>query len=429
MTVESEEIGAVTVSTGAVTVEKSFTDDEFPVPTVVFDIRSTATEPVEIRLTDDVPESVEMGAIGFHPDYDGDDWTAFRDRRVRYETTIDPEGSVRTVYGVRADEDVRPEAFLGEPRLELHEEGTTQGDDVPVHEPNGSVDEALAPDGPVTEVGVPDVDEAAANVGPSATPEPAALAAALAEAVRADAVADEDLETLRDAIGTGESVPTSVQVRIDRLQTQVQDLAAYTDALEMFLDEEGEGPEAVAGFRADLDEVSAEVAELTAAVESLDERVVDVESTADGTAAEVETLSRDLDALDEEVTTVSEDLGGLDEEVETLSDDVGELDEEVETLSGDVEALDEEVTTVSEDLDALDEEVTAVSEDLEETREAAEGLREEIEDRLEELSDRVDDVDGETDELVEKIEQLNEFRERLNSAFGPGPGSDESSGE
>jgi predicted nucleic acid-binding Zn-ribbon protein len=416
MTVESEEIGSVTVSTGAVTVEKSFTDDEFPVPTVVFDVRSTASEPVEIRLTDDVPESVEMSAIGFHPDYDGDSWTAFRDRRVRYETTIEPEGSVRTVYGVRADEDVRPEEFLGEPRLELHDEAVTGADDRAVHEPNGSVNEALATgeteadvDGPA-DGGVTDTVPAGAT-----DPDPAALAAALAEAVREDAVADEDLETLRGALGTGGSVPTSVQVRIDRLQSQVQDFAAYTDALETFLDEEGEGPEAVAGFRADLDDLSAEVADLSRAVESLDERVVDVESTTDETAATVETVAEDVDALDDEVLTVSDDLDALDEEVTAVSEEVG--------------ALDEEVGTVSDDLGALDEEVTAVSEEVAETREAAEGLREEIDGRLEELSARVDDLDDETGAHAEEIERLNEFRERLNSAFGPGPGGDGSADE
>ncbi|MFB6167876.1 MAG: hypothetical protein ABEJ43_03415 [Haloferacaceae archaeon] len=368
MPAESRDTGPVTVSTGAVTAEKSFTDDEFPVPTVAFDIRSTASEPVEIRLTDDIPESVEMGAIGFHPDYDGDNWTAFRDRRVRYETKIEPGGSVRTVYGVRVDEDVRPGEFLGEPRLELHDEAAIDIDDAPVHGSNGSVDETLVLNATETDADVSGAEPDAA-AEPGTELDPASLAAALAEAVREDAVADEDLETLRDAVGSAESAPTSVQVRIDRLQSQVEDLAAYTDALETFLDEEGEGQAAVAGFRDDLDEVSAEVEALTGAVESLDERVVDVESTVDRTATDVETLT--------------------------------------------------------DDVDALDEEVTAVSTDLAETREVATSLREEVDERLAKLSDRVDEVGGETEALADEVERLSEFRERLNSAFGPGPGGDE----
>lgn len=384
MAVESEDIDTVTVSTDDVTVEKFVSTDEFPVPTVVFDLRSTASEPVEVRLTDEVPESIEMGAVGFHPDYDGEAWTAYRDRRVGYETTLDPEASVRTVYGVRADAAPDPEAFLTDPKLELSDEAdeATDEPDAIVREPTETSHEVLATDGASSdhdgeEAGVPTIDEesesepqptdddepSADDEDPDAT-DPAALAAALAEAVREDAVADEDLATLREALRPEPAVPTSVEVRIDRLQSQVEDLAAYTGALETFLDEEGEGRAAVAGFRADLDELTAEVADLGDAVGSLDERVVDVEGGVDAATADLDTLS--------------------------------------------------------EDLAALDEEVSAVAEDLDDTRELAEGVGEDLDRRLEELSARVDAIDEDTAEMATEVERLDEFRERLNSAFGPG---------
>ena len=374
MAAECDDTDTVTVSTGDVTVEKFVSTDEFPVPTVVFDLRSTAAEPVEIRLTDEIPESIDMGAVGFHPDYDGESWTAYRDRRVGYETTLAPGESVRTVYGVRADAAPEPETFLVEPRLELRGEDDTDEPDGVVHEPTETVHEVLATDDAATdrddETGEPTVGgveseaETGAALGGADATDPAALAAALAEAVREDAVADEDLATLREALSPEPTPPTSVQVRIDRLQSQVEDLSAYTGALETFLDEEGEGRAAVAGFRADLEALTAEVGDLDDAVGSLDERVVDVE--------------------------------------------------------GEVDALDAELDTLSADLEALDEEVSAVAGDLEETRGLVEDVDDELDRRLADLSARVDDIDEDTAELATEVERLGEFRERLSSAFGPG---------
>jgi archaellum component FlaC len=370
MSVESDDLETVTVSTDEVTVEKSVTLDEFPVPTVVFDVRSEASEPVEIRVTDDVPESVDMGAVGFHPEYDGEAWTAFRDRRVQYETTLDPNESIRTVYGVRADEAGDPEAFLDDPSLELPgDEDPAESEDSPalVHETT-SVRDVLSDD---TEEGVPTIGEAEAD-GAEETDDDGAdetddepsdgvadVAASLAAAIREDEVAEEDLATLRDALGADPdpAVPTSVEVRIDRLQGQVEDLTAYTDALETFLDEEGTGSEAVAGFRADLDDLTEEVEDLDGSVASLDERMVDVE-------------------------------GGLD--------------------------------AMAEDLAALDEEVSAVAEDLDATRESVADLDDDVDERLADLADRVEDVGDDAAEMREEIERLDEFRERLNAAFGPG---------
>ena len=370
MAAECDDTDTVTVSTGDVTVEKFVSTDEFPVPTVVFDLRSTAAEPVEIRLTDEIPESIDMGAVGFHPDYDGESWTAYRDRRVGYETTLAPGESVRTVYGVRADAAPEPETFLVEPRLELRGEDDTDEPDGVVHEPTETVHEVLATDDAATDLddetgggGESEAETGAALGGADAT-DPAALAAALAEAVREDAVADEDLATLREALSPEPTPPTSVQVRIDRLQSQVEDLSAYTGALETFLDEEGEGRAAVAGFRADLEALTAEVGDLDDAVGSLDERVVDVE--------------------------------------------------------GEVDALDAELDTLSADLEALDEEVSAVAGDLEETRGLVEDVDDELDRRLADLSARVDDIDEDTAELATEVERLGEFRERLSSAFGPG---------
>lgn len=49
-----------------VTVEKSVEPDDFPVPTIVFVIRSMRDVPVNVQLTDEVPDDFETEEIGFH---------------------------------------------------------------------------------------------------------------------------------------------------------------------------------------------------------------------------------------------------------------------------------------------------------------------------------------------------------------------------
>ncbi|ESS06240.1 MAG: hypothetical protein A07HB70_01790 [uncultured archaeon A07HB70] len=429
MATSTETGDAVTVSAGAVSVSKAFSPDEFPVPTVLFDLESHADEPVELRLTDDVPETVTMDAVGFHPEYDADAWTAYRDRRVQFEVTLDPGESVRTVYGVRVD-DADPAAFAGEPRVELLGDDGDSPDaideeDALDRETTQEVREALAAeenaaspadveaalnggveagsgdsgglaldgdgesqitlDGGDGGGGIDLDDVGAARESPSLDPtggpttddrretDDRSLTAAVAAEIGAGDVPDEDVDALRDALGVetpptaaevaaelegdlggeptvptaaevaaelegdlgGEpTVPTSVEVRLDRLQSTVADLSAYTDALENFLDEEGDGQQAIEGFRADVEQLEGEVA-------SLDETMAGVESR-----------------LDEMTVTV------------------------------------------------------------EEAREAAEDIDPETEAPLDRLEDRVAAIDSRADEFEAEAERLDEFRERLTGALG-----------
>jgi len=402
MATNTESGEPVSVSAGAVSVSKVFSLDEFPVPTVLFDVESRADAPVELRLTDDVPETVEMDAVGFHPEYDADAWTAYRDRRVQFETTLEPGESVRTVYGVRVD-DADPGAFAGEPRVELLGDDVDSPDEIDEEEAldretTQEVREALAGENAASAADV----KAALNDGARPAPENGggitldgesegtgritldgarggvdlndtetdrdppspdrtgestdddrSLAATLAAEIRAGEVPESDVDELRDALGVeapptaaavaaelegdigGEpSVPTSVEVRLDRLQSTMADLSAYIDALETFLDEEGDGRQAIEGFRAEVDR--------------------------------------------------------LEREVESLA----------ETVSGVEERVDEMATTV------------------EEARDAAEGVDPEVEASLDRLEAEVAAVDDRADEFEAEVERLDEFRERLTGALG-----------
>ncbi|WP_423751455.1 hypothetical protein [Salinirarus marinus] len=418
----------VTVREDDVDVVKSFAADRFPVPAITFTISSAADEPVHLRLVDEIPDSFSMEGIGFHPDYESDNWTAYRDHRVEYVRTLEPGEEVETVYGVRVDDLDRVEEFVREPTVELLDESATSGgadgvlgrdttqvvrdalagdqglpglDDEPLlgggedeeppaprsidsetvpavtrreeraSDPNSAAAESPAADPPVeaaSETADPDAAdesvEAAEETGATsvgaAAPETAAVAeavpehaseldgvaAALADEIRAGDVADEDLELLREKLDFG--APKSVDVRIGRLQSQVEDLLAYRDALADFLDDHGTADDVFDEFQGELD--------------SLESRLADVDAS--------------LSAAATERTDLREDVSAVRETVETVESQVATLDEEMGEVREDIAGLDERLVDVEED------------------------------------------VRAELDDIQAELEDLREFRDRLSSAFG-----------
>jgi predicted nucleic acid-binding Zn-ribbon protein len=581
------------VTEGPVTVTKSFEAEEFPVPAVKFVIESDASEPVSIRLADSIPEPFPMENVGFHPDFEKDNWTAYKSHRVEYDRTLDPGESTVTVYGVRLDDtDVGPDAFLTEPtlaRLDADEVGTADeaiddvlgedsnqlvrdvlsgerdglpglgeenGVDAPDltmdaagGEPNpeditlelnerdaGGDDTADASDAPrpdafdgsgasateaaaravVAAVDEPDVAGAEGETGtepqedldlnldldddgdsPAETESETAadtdvaiedaehaggprvtagsvVAALATELEREDADSD-DVATLREALGTETgstdgSVPRSVDLRIERLQSQVEDLAAYSAGLEAFLDEEGTAEELIEGFRADVHEMTDTVDELSAAVDAaeadrdtlhgdvnslqsglsgVDDRIDSLEGRFDETTDRLdrvddrhdETTER-LDSVEDRFEEMTERLDRVDdrhdettgrldsvedrfeemtERLDRVDDRLGAIDERFDDLADQAahadetaERLDEEMGEVRDELAALDGDITAAHEAIEEETAP---VREDVADLREELAD-----------LDETVAEFRAFRDRLSNALGPmvggGPGGD-----
>ncbi|MFC4358918.1 hypothetical protein ACFO0N_13290 [Halobium salinum] len=634
----TEDGAPVTVERGRVTVEKTFEAEEFPVPAVKFVVRSTDEDAVDVRLTDRIPDGFPMKRVGFHPEFDSENWTAYKDQRVEYARTLDPAESVTTVYGVRlegvdtvgadfveepflevldegegGDEDAGPEAaveaIVGEdnnqvvrdivsgerdsvpgmdgeadaevvesgegdaPALDLEDPGsaedtadplaaesvesgaeaaaTTDGAVDPLAAPSGeessgsdpldldfedpepgaeaeaeadaspaapdaefdepSADDPLdldldgsepdatteepssgprehaadatavvveRPDaveavdassadesaagvdadgadgdevGAVTTVetdiaevgteaetddegtgGVETVDGEPASDAPGPTSAPAVgtggVAAALATEIREGSVGDDDLALLKEELDLG-GVPSSVDVRLGRLQSNVEDLAAYTDALETFLDEEGTGEEVISDLRAEVENVSGTVEDLAADLDVAAAEREGLRGDLDGVEADVSAGRRRLDRVDEELGEIREDLATLDGDVvdvhERVDDEVARVDGDVSDLGDEVGGLSDEVSDLNEDVTGLDDEVSGLGDDVARVDEDVSGLDEGMAD----LGSDVDDLRGEVSELRAEIEALEEFRNRLGSAFGGGDEGGEDDGD
>ncbi len=401
-------------------VEKSFTDDAFPVPAVLFELSSRREEPVRARLVDRIPDSFPMDRVGFHPEYESDHWTAYKDHRVEFERVLEPGESVETVFGIR-DDDPELDAFLGDPTVE-HVAVDKEIEDVLGIDETDAVREALsgdratlpgmedpedasaadagdAPDSTVdprpeprvldadTTAAVTPHDEAAGSAdaeaadaaGAEAEPETTAptsgIAAALADEIRSGDVDEADLELLRDELDVG--VPRSVDVRIGRLQSSVADIEAYADALAEFIDDNGTAREI-------LDGIDSRVADVESAVDAVDTRVAAGDRAHAELADDVEAIEADTEAFREAVDELGEAVEALHEKADGVDDRLERFDEEFDDLWEDLAAVDTRLTDIEE-----------------------------------RLGDDIADVDAELAEITDHLEELEAFRSRVNEAFGP----------
>ncbi len=146
----------------------------------------------------------------------------------------------------------------------------------------------------------------------------------LVTALESGAVGPDRRQGLREALGVEST--HSLDVRLEYLQKRVDNLAAYTDAWEAFLAEEGTGNQFI-------EEIDDEIEALRARVETLESG-----GAAGGTAASdarIEDLADRVDALEDEhgrrLDEVEETLGSLRRSVEAL----GNWRDRVNDLLGD----------------------------------------------------------------------------------------------
>ena len=258
------------------------------------------------------------------------------------------------------------------------------------------------------------------------------LAATLAAEIRAGEVSDADLDTLRGELDPG--LPRSADVRIRRLQSQLADLEAYSDSIKEFIDDEGTGAELVERLGAELEAVTTELEDLH---DGLDAAAADREAIRDDVDALGDDLAATddrLDTVDETATTAADGVDDVHDRADAIEDHLDGVESDIDDLTDDIDDVAAEIGDVAADLDDTDDYVARVDDDLGEVREEVSTVDADVADVRESLSTDVADLRAEvtalTDELQRvddieaEIEELQAFRDRLNSAFGPGGGSD-----
>jgi ABC-type transporter Mla subunit MlaD len=468
---ESDE--PLTTTHDGVTVEKRYEPDDFPVPAIAFTITSERDEAVTVRLSDTVPEDTPTEDIGFHPSYGAEQWDVEGDAIV-FTREFEPHEEFVTVYGLRGKDATDPERFLTEPELTSVDalEGDS-GDDVgsglddgPTAESSTDEDagadfdepaatesdagaevdddpevsegpEATADEGdPSLDIDLPGPDDAvaddpaeteieddagaASDSGASASA-PAAdgdetLAATLAEEISEGRVDDADLAELRDALGV--TAEDSTNARIEHLQSTVADLEAYTDAIEEFLDEEGDAQAVLRDVRNNYQSTVDRFDDLTADIDDVRaDLAADTEDLRDDLAMVENDLGADVEDLREDLAAAEDDLAT---DVEDLQDDLAAAEDDLEA---DTEDLREELAATEDDLGAdvedLRDDLAAAEDDL-----AADigDLREDLADVEAEVTEateeRIEALEGDLEALEAELADIAEMRDRLVDALG-----------
>jgi len=312
-----------------VRVEKTFEPEDFPVPAIAFAITSEREEPVEVRISDAVPDPVDPQDIGFHPKYGAEFWEVEGDHIV-FEREFEPAEEYTTVYGLRSETD-GVEQYLSEPAVDRVDPPLAEGadDTIDLSDPSAEADES----GDADDSGSAGGDEEGSDdpTGPSLPDDvvsgvarngeegsAAALTETLAAELRSDEVSEEVVEVLREELDV--ETRGSVEARVDRIQSDVSDLRAYRDALEEFLDENGDTQQLLADLEGQIEELSENVATLRADADQRGERIEELDGELSALDEEIESLGSDVETLEGTVDDVQEDVDGL-REVEAQLDD------------------------------------------------------------------------------------------------------------
>ena len=297
-----------TVTMDEVTVTKRYEPDEFPVRVVSFEVRSDRDDSTVVRLVDPVPDEIDPADLGFNTEYEGECWAVENGSAV-FERRIEPNETLRTVYGVR-DTDVDPAAFMAEPALDV--ESSAERAEADVGHTNGSMTgrstERTAHD--VDPSGIPASD--GADVGFED-----GVGAALAAELRDGGLDETDRKFLANELGGNDA---GREVRIAHLQSRISDLEAYTDALEGFIDENGPARQLLADMTDRFDTIEADIEALderTAANRAAIERLDDHAESNSGAIDALETGLTDTDA---EVTETRDSVADLRADVEAIED-------------------------------------------------------------------------------------------------------------
>lgn len=404
---------SVFADAGGVHVEKSYVPDEFPVPAIRFKIEAPG-EAVSIRLTDEIPESFPMDRVGFHPEYESENWTAYQDHRVEFSRDLAADEEVVTVYGIRTEDPDEIEEFLVPPTLErIDAEGAAS-----------NVEEVIGEDStePVREIvenedtSLAGLNEAKADRAAAEADVEAAVAAAEDEAKAeddtenaADDAPADDVDPLADDPATADVDATATDATAEDSDEPTLDLEdpAETET------ESGPDDDAVSMTADEATDAAAATTEATPS-----DPAASTVSAADGVAAQLAAEIRSGEVADEDLETLQKKLDfGVPRSVDAR---IGRLQAQVSDMASYADALEQfidEEGTAQEVVESFESELVAVSatvEDLSNQVEHGQTERSRIDADLNALqeevgtvTDRVASTEGDVSAVDARVEDLS----------------------
>lgn len=273
--------------------------------------------------------------------------------------------------------------------------------------------------------------------------DPESVAHMLAIALREESLSDDDRETIRAALAS-ESDPVST-AKVEHLQRRVEEVAAYSNALEEFLESEGTGAQLVSELRSELESVHTELDSLRSsvagvestvdtveptlsdlesrvnAVEEISESAVDdleeVESTLDATTSRLDSLESTQQSVESSIERVESDTDAIESELTDLEES---MDSSIDAVESRVDSVESSVESVDDEVQSVESTVTTVSNDIEDIQETVTGVEsglDSVSDDVDDLETSIADVESDVESIRADVTDILDWRDQLGSMF------------
>jgi predicted nucleic acid-binding Zn-ribbon protein len=183
----------------------------------------------------------------------------------------------------------------------------------------------------------------------------------------------------------------SMEARIDHLHTRVEKFAAYTNALEAFLDENGTARDLLEELQGDVGTVYDRLDDAATERDTLDDRLDDA--------------ATERDTLDDRLDDATDYLDSLDDRVDERTT---EFDERLDAVEADQDANQERI-------DGVADAVSTNRDDIDDLAADVHGDVDDLVDAIESLESTVESLDDRLDDVAETVEQNARVREKLES--------------
>lgn len=378
-----------TERTSGVELTKYTEETDHHLELVVFEFASDRSDPVDIRVTQPIPEELDSDHIGFHRDHGTDEWRLQEDELV-FENELEGESEHRAVFALRpgAAYDIEelvdvPHEFTVEPAenavvnlgdggdFTRSSESSEPAVPAPEHAENGRKDSISTDMNDRTSTPEEDAQSTVAEEPESQHPDgEESLVETFVTELRAGRVSDDHLEYLQQELGTRNAPRRSVDARINQLQREFSDLRAYTNALEQFLDEQGSADEVIDRFETRLGTFWDELESFESTVEEHEAELESFESTVEEHEAELESFESTVEEHETELESLHEGQQELQSEVDSFATDLSSNTDAIEDLSADVAAVDEQLPEYD-----IESQLSELEDDLDEISEFVNNLR------------------------------------------------------
>lgn len=270
------------------------------------------------------------------------------------------------------------------------------------------------------------IDDRAGGSGPSGD-----VLSTLLEQLEAADSDDDVVVKLREHLEV--ESPKSIDVRLQHIQSRMDNLSAYTEALEGFINEHGTASEVVTDIQSELDRLESQVNDVQDDVAAAEADRAEVRDGLNRVESSMDDLGEDLrtriDNIYDDLDSIRVTVNDRESVVESIQESIDTHDAALDDHDNELETLD---TRLEESRDNLTANLASLADEVDTLDDRFESHRVTTQDRLSDLAGEVEDLrqsyEADLDKLREEVDHLAEMRDIFARAFAdeaPVQGSEE----